>query len=121
MVYLANAHTVVTVLFEDLRERDGIGLVISEVGLEIPDLDGVGTKPCQQTGPRRIADCGLAMSLGKQDAVLRQLVDMGARNMETAITAQFRAQVVHCNEQYVGHVLGRTGRKPSEQGGQDEA
>jgi len=56
MKYLSDTDAVVAALFEDLWECDRIGSVVSEVGMEVPDLDGVGTKSCQQTGPRRVAD-----------------------------------------------------------------
>jgi len=38
------------------------------------------------------------MSLGKRDAVLCQSVDVGTFDMGVAVTAQFRAEVIHRNE-----------------------
>ena len=99
VVDFADRSGVVAVILEVLREGEGVGQFFIERVLQCIDLGGVRPESGQDADARRPADGLLAIGLLKQDAALRQSVDIRRFHVGGAVAAQLDAQVIHRHEQ----------------------
>src|SRR5262249_57677442 len=76
MVQLADAGHEIAVLLERLRQRDGIGDVLAEVGLVLVDLRGVGAQAGQERRPAWVAKRELAVGPIEAHALLGEPIDI---------------------------------------------
>ena len=82
-------------LHKILRERYGIGCGVTKLVFVAPDLDRVGAQAGHQTGTRRSAERGLAVSTGEGYALLSQLINMRTFYHRAVVATEFGAQVVN--------------------------
>ena len=101
VVDLADAHGLVAVSSEILREGDRLGRGHPEIGLEVPDPEGIGAEPGHQAGPRGIADRLLHLRVEEYHARTREAVDVGRLDDRVPVRTEGGAEVVHRDEEDV--------------------
>ena len=122
VIELAHALDKIAVVLEQLRQGDHVRQRCAKMGLQIPHPGRVRPRPGQQAGAGRRAHRLLAIGTIEDHALRRDAVDIRAADIISAITTEFRTQIIHCNEQNVRlgrrNVRGTRGQKrhPKEQG-----
>ena len=101
VVDLADVLGVVSLLLEDLGQRDEFGVPRAKVGRQIPDVKRVRPAASQERRPRRVADRLLAVGGLEQRAAGREPVEARRANERIAVAAQVGSQVVSRNEKHV--------------------
>ena len=102
MVNLAHALDEVAVIFKVLAEGDHVGQSDAEVCLQVPDLIRIGPSASQNTGARGRTDRLLAVRPLKGDAGFSETIEVGALDVVSAISAEFRPQIIDGDEQNIG-------------------
>src|SRR4051794_31682787 len=119
---LADAPGLVAVLFEELGQRDYVGHVSADEGLEVIDPDRLRPQARKQRGARRVAKGILTVRPIEAEAAAGEVVDIGRLDLRVAVAAELGPKIVDGDEEDV-HALGcgagslDASRSEAEQGG----
>lgn len=87
---------------EVLGEGDDVGDGLAEVGVEVPNLGGVGTQAGHEAGAGGGADGLLAVGAEEGGAGGGEFVDVGADDVFGSEAMEFGAEVIDGDEEDVG-------------------
>ncbi len=116
----AEAHGVVVVVFEKLRQRDEVWMRGAEEIAIVPHAGDVGQATGKDGGSRWPADGLMAIRAIEEPRRLREAVDVWRLHQRIAIAAEGGAQIVHHDEEDVGALLCGRGRSTEEWGQENE-
>ena len=89
-----------------LAEGDDVREGGAKMGLEVPDLGGVGARAGQEAGARGGADGLLAVGAGERETGFRDTIEVGRFHVARAISAELGPQIVDRDEEDVGPISG---------------
>ena len=89
-----------------LAEGDDVREGGAKMGLEVPDLGGVGARAGQEAGARGGADGLLAVGAGERETGFRDTIEVGRFHVARAISAELGTQIVDRDKEDVGPISG---------------
>jgi len=98
------SYRMVSILLKILGQGNHIGDIVPEIRLQVPYLDGIGTKPRKQTGTRRVTHRLLAIGPGKGNTLLSQAVDIRAYHIVAPISTQLGTEIIHRDKKHIGQL-----------------
>ena len=102
VVDFSNAGHEVVFLDEALREGDGVGNGVAEVGIEIVDFDLIGAEPGHDRGPAGIAKGELVVGTVEANTARRESVNVRRLDDKVSVATERGGQVIDCDEEDVG-------------------
>ena len=87
--------------FEVLWEREGVGVLLSHGGFEIPTTGRLRSQAGHETGAGGAADCDLAVGALEEGAARGEGIDVGRMDVFVTVAVELRAEVIDCDEEDV--------------------